>query len=149
MRKIILVLLTMASIKSYSQNASELISAKIIGLEKKAALDQWNQGNPSGYLDLSAEDVVYFDPYLDQRLDGLQALKNYYEPIRGKIKARYEMLNPKVQLVNEMAVLTFNLVSYEGEKIIRWNCTEVYRLERNDHWKIIQTHWSFIKPELK
>jgi ketosteroid isomerase-like protein len=142
------ILLVMTTITSYSQSAIAETSAKIIALEK-AALDKWNQGDPGGYIDLSADDVVYFDPYLEQRLDGLQALKNYYEPIRGQINARYEMLNPKVQLVNEMAVLTFNLISYEGEKVLKWNCTEVYRLEKNDQWKIVQTHWSFIKPELK
>jgi ketosteroid isomerase-like protein len=48
-----------------------------------------------------------------------------------------------------MAVLTFNLFSYVGDKASKWNCTEVYRLEKNGHWKIIQTHWSFIKHNLK
>jgi len=56
------------------------------------------------------------------------------------------MFHPKVVATTKMAVLTFNLDSYEGDKVYKWNCTEVYRLEPNGQWKIVQTHWSFIKP---
>lgn len=124
------------------------IVTTIIALEK-VALDKWNQGDPEGYLDLYAEDIVYFDPYIEQPIDGLEAMRTYYEPIRGLVHARYELLNPVVQAVNDMAVLSFQLFSYEGERIVKWNCTEVYRLEPGDQWKIIQSHWSFIKPDLK
>lgn len=132
-----------------SKTTSSDLSLTIIALEK-SALEKWNNGDPGGYLDASADDVVYFDPFTELRVDGLEALKKYYEPIKGQVHvSRYEMLNPKVQAVNEMAVLTFNLFSYEGGNVYKWNCTEVYRLEKSGQWKIIQTHWSFIKPELK
>ncbi|MCW5911357.1 MAG: nuclear transport factor 2 family protein [Cyclobacteriaceae bacterium] len=131
---------------SFSQTTDTGISETIIALEK-AALEKWNQGDPGGYLNLSADDVTYFDPYTDHRLDGLEALKIYYEPVKGQIHvSRYEMLNPKVTATNTMAVLTFNLHSYAGDNVSKWNCTEVYRLEPNGQWKIVQTHWSFIKP---
>jgi hypothetical protein len=48
-----------------------------------------------------------------------------------------------------MAVLTFDLISYVGETGYKWNCTEVYRLESDTIWRIIQTHWSFTKPDTK
>ncbi|HZY81534.1 MAG TPA: SgcJ/EcaC family oxidoreductase [Cyclobacteriaceae bacterium] len=118
--------------------------ALIVSLET-AALEKWNNGDPSGYLDLSADDVVYFDPETERRLDGKKALTRYYEPFIGKIKViKYEMQNVKVQGTDEVAVLTFNLFSYTEEKLIKWNCTEVYQL-RDGAWKIIQTHWSFTK----
>ena len=135
----------MATIESFSQT-NAVLSAKIIALEK-AALEKWNNGDPSGYLDLSTNDVVYFDPFLDHKLEGIEALSKHYEPLKGQIHVdKYEMIDPVVQLVAEMAVLTFNLISYEGKSASRWNCTEVYRLEQNGNWKIIQTHWSFVKP---
>lgn len=125
------------------------VSATIIALEK-AALAKWYQGNPDGYLELSSDNVVYFDPFTEQRIDGLEALKKHYEPIRGQIHvSHYDMPNCLVQAVNDMAVLTFNLFSYHGDVASKWNCTEVYQLDNNGQWKIIQTHWSFIKPELK
>jgi hypothetical protein len=110
------------------------------------ALNRWLSGDPSGFLEICAEEVVYFDPFTERRLNGLAELTPYYEAIRGKIHAeRFELLNPKVQVVGDAAVLTFNFVSYGGnENAMRWNCTEVYRRD-NDQWRIIQTHWSFTK----
>ena len=117
----------------------------ILALER-AALDRWGKGDPTGFLEISAPDVVYFDPYLERRIDGLDALTRYYEALRGKVHVdRYELINPKAQLCGDVAVLTFNYVSYTGEKQNRWNCTEVYR-RTDGAWRIIQTHWSFTQP---
>lgn len=115
----------------------------IIALER-AALDRWGRGDPSGFVEISASDVVYFDPFLAKRLDGRDALAAYYEGIRGQVSiARYELIDPCVQCVGDAAVLTFNFVSYGGnEDAYRWNCTEVYR-RAGESWEIIQTHWSF------
>lgn len=121
------------------------LAKKIISMEI-AALEKWNCGNPSGYLDISAIDVVYFDPFTNKRLDGHDKLTELYESIRGQIHVdSYEMLNPLVQESKDMTVLTFNLISNIGTSATKWNCTEVYRLEKNGDWKIIQTHWSFSK----
>jgi ketosteroid isomerase-like protein len=118
----------------------------IVALEEQA-LRRWCNGDPSGFLEISAPDVVYFDPYQERRIDGLSALTAYYESIRGKVSAvRFELINPRVQVVGEAAILTFNFVSYGGnEDAFHWNCTEVFRLS-NDCWKLIQTHWSFTQP---
>jgi predicted enzyme related to lactoylglutathione lyase/ketosteroid isomerase-like protein len=115
----------------------------IVELEERA-LRRWCSGDPSGFLELCADDVVYFDPFQNQRIDGLSALATYYESLRGKVGAvRFELLNPHVQVVGEAAVLTFNFVSWGGnEDALRWNCTEVFRLTSGS-WKLIQTHWSF------
>lgn len=119
----------------------------IIALER-AALDRWSTGDPSGFMEISAPDVVYFDPFLDARLDGRDALAAHYDPFRGKITiSRYEMDNAKVQFAGDAAILTFNFVSYGGsEDAFRWNCTEVYR-RAGEAWQIIQTHWSFTRGE--
>jgi len=130
---------------SYSQDLENL-KATIISLEK-AALEKWNTGDPSGYLDLSSHDVTYFDPFTEVRMDGHDRLKEYYAKIKGQIHvSKYEMINPVVQAGLDMAVLTFNLISYEGQDVYKWNCTEVYALQPDTRWKIIQTHWSFIRP---
>lgn len=124
------------------------IAETIIELEK-AALDSWCKGNPSGFLAICAPDVTYFDPFLERRIDGLSELTRYYENLRGKINAdRFELLNPAVAVYGDIALLTFNYVSYGGNEQSRWNCTEVYK-KLTPGWRIIQTHWSFTKPELK
>lgn len=118
------------------------ISSTIIAMEC-AALDRWGRGDPSGFLEINASDIVYFDPYRAMRIDGIEALTAIYKELWGQIHIdRYELLNPHVQIVGEAAVLTFNYVSYTGEKEDRWNCTEVYRQD-GDRWQIIQTHWSY------
>lgn len=124
---------------------SNRITEEIIAMER-SALDRWGKGDPSGFLEISAPDVVYFNPYLERRIDGRKALSRYYEAARGKVSiSRYELLNPRVQLVGDAAVLTFNYVSYGGtEDAHRWNCTEVYR-RSNNRWEIVQTHWSYTK----
>jgi ketosteroid isomerase-like protein len=122
-------------------------TAKQIVTLERVALDRWCKGDPSGYLEISAEDIVYFDPFQDRRIDGRQTLAKYYEALRGKVSAdRYELLNPLVQAIGDAAVLTFNFISYGGnENKLYWNCTEVYRRE-GTAWQIIQSHWSFTKP---
>lgn len=123
-------------------NHPQDIPSLIISMER-AALDRWICGDPSGFLEISAPDVVYFDPYREKRIDGLEALTALYKELWGKVLLdRYELLNPLVQVVGEAAVLTFNCVSYAGKTEDRWNCTEVYR-RNGDRWEIIQTHWSY------
>ncbi|MGV8140028.1 MAG: YybH family protein [Mangrovibacterium sp.] len=138
----------MATAFSASAEESE-ISEKIIALEK-AALDRWMNGDVYGYLELYAGDITYFDPMLEKRLDGLKELTKLYEPWQGKAKASsYEMIAPEVQADKTMAVLTFNLISSVGDTIYKWNCTEAYRKEKGGEWKIVHSHWSSTKPELK
>ena len=118
---------------------------EIILAMEKAALDRWGKGDPSGFLEISADDVCYFDPFLDSRIDGKQALTNLYESLRGEIYIdNYTLINPRVQVVDNVAILTFNYVSKSGESESKWNCTEVYR-NNGSVWQIIQTHWSFTR----
>ena len=124
------------------------ITKIIIALET-SALEAWHHGDPSPYLDLYSKDFTYFDPAHERRLDGWDKIKELYESMRGKVKMdRFEMINPKVQQADGMAVLTFNLHSYSGETLWKENCTEVYRLEGHNEWKIIHSHWSLTKPPM-
>ncbi len=125
------------------ESASEVVESHLVQLEE-AALRRWCDGDPSGFLEITADDIAYFDPFQPRRIDGLAALTAYYESLRGKIRAaRFELLNPRVQVVGDAAVLTFNFVSYGvDEDAFCWNCTEVFRSAAGV-WKLIQTHWSF------
>jgi len=115
--------------------------AKTILAMEEAALDRWGKGDPSGFLEISDSEMTYFDPFLNHRLDGIEALRGYYQPGVVRID-RYGLIDPKVQLVGEVAILTFSYVSYSGTERYPWNCTEVYR-RRDGRWRIVSTHWSF------
>jgi ketosteroid isomerase-like protein len=128
-------------------NATEQDTATAIIALERAALERWNQGDPDGFLEISDQDVVYFDPFLERRLNGIEELKALYEGIRGMVQVdSYEIIDPKVHASESIAVLTYNLVSRSPQRISKWNCTEVYRRNTDGHWRIIQTHWSLTKP---
>jgi ketosteroid isomerase-like protein len=102
-----------------------------------------------------ATDVTYFDPVQDKRVDGIEAMKKMLAPITGKITvSRFDMIDPKVQRHGDSALLTFNLVSYvtqpDGKEraIARWNSSELYG-RVNGQWRIVHSHWSYIRPDLK
>ena len=124
------------------------LAEKIISIER-AALDRWGKGDPGGYLETMVPEMTYFDPVTKQRLDGIDAMREYMAPITGQIHIeRYEMINPQVQHYGEVAVLTFNLedvVKEPGSGVpvtLQWNSTEVYR-NVNGSWKIVHSHWSY------
>ena len=129
-------------------------AATIIALER-GALDRWGLGDPGGYLELYAPEVTYFDPLQPARIDGRDAMAALYAPFAGQIRVdRYDMIAPKVQRHGEVAVLTFNLLSYQRQSdgreavVARWNATAVY-FAINGTWRSIHAHWSFIQPDLK
>jgi hypothetical protein len=121
------------------------VTQEILALEHDA-LERWAKGDPSGFLEISARDVTYFDPFLVQRIDGFDALRDYYEALRGKVSAQsFRWINPVVQQYGTVAVLTFNFVCVlASDKELRWNCTEVYH-RTDPGWRIVQTHWSYTK----
>ena len=124
------------------------VTDKTIALET-AALDAWLDGNPTPYLELYSKDFTYFDPVQERRLDGWDRIKELYETMRGTVKMdRFEIINPVVQQAGTMAVLTYNLQTSSGDTLWKENCTEVYRLEENNEWKIIHSHWSLTRPSV-
>ncbi|MFH1336355.1 MAG: nuclear transport factor 2 family protein [Candidatus Zixiibacteriota bacterium] len=120
----------------------------ILSLEK-AALEKWSEGDTSGFAALSTDEMTYFDPTLDDRLDGGDAFEKYMSSLQGKFHIdRFEIKNTKIQLHGDVGILTFNLNNYskDGKITSRWNSTEVYHLIGGE-WKIIHSHWSNPKSE--
>jgi ketosteroid isomerase-like protein len=125
-----------------------MTDAEAILAVERAAFERWAKGDLEGFLEASDEAVTYFDPFLEKRLDGLEALRALYANYMGKVEVeRWEMANPHVEVAGDMGVLTFNFVSYNKDRTVRWNTTEVYR-RRNGEWKIVHTHWALTQPRL-
>ena len=148
------LVLASACALSCSRTTDEFQPETVIALER-GALDRWGKGDPQGYFDIMAPDQTYFDPTTAKRIDGHDAFKRYIAPFTGKIKIeKFEMIDPKVQRSGDLAVLTFNLVDYGAQMgggpktTARWNSTEVFQ-RINGSWKIVHSHWSYVKPVLK
>jgi uncharacterized protein (TIGR02246 family) len=155
MRRFVVPPAVCALLLSACAQKSTTVDVNDIVAMERAALDRWGKGDPEGYLEIMAPEVTYFDPMQEKRLDGLEAMKRMLAPIVGKVSvSRYEMIDPRVQPHGDAALLTFNLISYQkqpdgSEKAVaRWNSTEVYA-NVDGQWRIIHSHWSFIKPVLK
>lgn len=122
--------------------ASPDLLAELLALET-AAMDRWGAGDPDGFLELSDDDVSYFDPWQPERLDSRAALARVYDGLRGQVQIdAYEFVAPAVVAAGDLAVLSFQFVSQGSEGARRWNTTEVYRHDPDRGWRIVHTHWS-------
>lgn len=120
---------------------------------EKAAMELWRKGDPWGFTEISAPEVTYFDTGTPQRINGLQALKAEYAQREGKIFYDVmDFVDPHVRVYGDLAVLFYrDLTTWlnpDGSVSHRtpWNCSEVYR-RIEGQWRIIHTHWSFIRGE--
>ena len=119
--------------------------AKFVALER-SAMDGLQKGDPGPALAISDREITYFHIMTDRRLDGLPALQALYEPYRGRpLFDSYEMLDPKVQVSGDVAVLTYNFVRHNGTAAGRWNATQVYQ-RKKEGWRIIHSHFSMTRP---
>ena len=68
-----------------TMSTAEPDAASVIVAMERSALERWGKGDPDGFIDISANEVSYFDPFTAQRLDGLAALRSWCDGIRGTI----------------------------------------------------------------
>lgn len=123
------------------------VAKTLIAMERDA-LSRWGKGDPDGFLDISLPEVTYFDPFVEKRLDGLDALRTLYGQLRGQVLIEhFELIAPLVQVVGDGAVLSFQFRSSGSEGEMLWNTTEVYR-RTADGWRILHTHWAFNQPNI-
>lgn len=128
--------------------------AEAILASERAINDRWNRGDVDGALEAYSEDVTYFDPLTERRLEGRKAVGLYFRQFfQGKLNIlRNEFPNPQVIVSDggDMAVVNYNLINIVpdgagGEKIgTPWNSTQVYRLI-DGHWRVVHVNWSFTR----
>lgn len=122
------------------------IARELLALERQA-MDGWAKGNPDPLLAISDPDITYFHVMTDKRLDGLPAVKALFEGFRGtSLFDSYEIVDPKVQVAGDVAVLTYTLVRHFGLGTSRWNGTQVYQ-KKKEGWRVIHSHWSMTKGQ--
>jgi ketosteroid isomerase-like protein len=121
---------------------------------EKAAMERWRNGDPMGFVEMSADDISYIDPGQTKPILGLDVYTEYMKQLKGKIYYdRSEFIDPKIVEVGDAAVLTYNyrssVLGTDGAVTSQtpWNCTEVY-FKRNGLWQIVHNHWSFVKHRL-
>ena len=117
------------------------IAGQLLALERQA-MDGWMKGNPDSDLARSDATVTYFHVVADKRLEGLPALTELFEKYRGTpLFDGYEIVDPKVQVGGDVAVLTFTFECRNGTATWRYYASEVYR-HKKEGWRVIHAHWS-------
>jgi uncharacterized protein (TIGR02246 family) len=135
-------------------NASVVnITETILALERSIN-ERWNKGDVDGALEIYSEDVTYFDPLTERRLEGRKTVEAYFRQFfEGKLNIlRNEYSNPQVIVSDsgDLAVVSYNLVNFVadgngGEKLgATWNSTQVYRLI-DGKWRVAHVNWSFTR----
>ncbi len=149
--KKILILLSMAGAAAALCRLSAPLSAaadqasEVIALERKA-MDGWAHGNPDPFLASADPEITYFHVMTEKRVEGLPAVRALVEPYRSRpLFDSYEMLEPKVQVAGDTAVLTYILLRRVGGDSSRWNGTEVFQ-KKTEGWRLIHAHWSQTAP---
>lgn len=144
--KDVLLCVLMASVAMAETKNNSDAAREILALEK-VAMERWCKGDVEEYLRNSSDEVTYFDPFTAKRLNGLPELSTLYRSFAGQFHFdRFEFVDPKIQLSGNIAVLTYNLITYVGSKEERWNATMVYQKTRGK-WKVIHTHMSLTQPK--
>lgn len=120
------------------------VAAEILALERQA-MDGWLKGNPDPVLAIADPEITYFHIMTEKRIDGLSQLKALFEAYRGTpLFDSYEIVDPKVQISGDTAVLTYLFVRHNGAATSRWNATQVYQ-RKKEGWRVIHTHYSQTK----
>lgn len=129
------------------------MKATILSLEKEA-MERWRNGDPGGFVEISAKDITYVDPGLTRPILGLEEFAAFMKQLEGKVHYQgSEFIDPRVVVAGDAAVLSYNyrssVLTPEGTIISQtpWNATEVY-FWRDGQWRIVHTHWSFIRHKL-
>ena len=124
------------------------IAREIVAIERRV-MDGWQNGDSGPALAVADREITYFHMMTERRLDGVAAVRGLYEPYGGRpLFDSYELLDPKVQVCGEVAVLTYNLVSRNGGMESRWNATQVYQ-RRKEGWRVIHSHFSQTRPAMQ
>jgi ketosteroid isomerase-like protein len=118
---------------------------EILALERQA-MDGWLRGDPDPQLAIADPEITYFHIMLDKRIEGLPALKTLFESYRGvPLFDSYDIVDPKVVVAGNCAILTYQLGRHVGTTTTYWNATQVYR-KGPEGWRVIHTHWSETHP---
>jgi len=133
----------MQQVPPVPENADQTVLAK-----ERQALDRWAKGDPYGFGDNFAEDATYFDDIgAHMRLDSLVEIKKYLKSLEGNIPPhKYELVDPKVQVYGNTAILTlrYHSTMENGEPGPPWKATSVYQFS-DGNWRVVHAHWSLVK----
>lgn len=135
---------------TYAQaNTNQQVADEIMGMVKAGwAAQAADPGNVAESFKNVADDYTEFNGDYSTRIDGKSVSMSLAEPA-GKAPGRRvasEMLNPKVQVYGDVAILTYNFAGIvknkDGElKTTRAKSTRVY-VKQGGKWKMVHANFA-------
>jgi ketosteroid isomerase-like protein len=128
---------------------SPVIVLKQLTTQLRSSLEPYfGESDPSTYVARYAREATAFDPWTNGRKDDA-AVKDHLMSLAGTIPPlAYEIVSPRVDLFDDMAILTLNVDLTDpeaGQTFAVWNTTEVHH-RVGDGWELVHSHWSFATP---
>ena len=141
--------MTLFSSTSFAQGNNQQIADEVMSMVKAQWAAQAADPTNSAEIDKNtADDYTEFNESFATRIDG-KALSSRLGEASGKDSSRRiaaEMLNPKVQVYGDTAILTYNFAGYvkdkDGEvKPTRAKSTRVFT-KINGKWKLVHANFA-------
>jgi uncharacterized protein (TIGR02246 family) len=129
-----------------SSNSQQAIAAQIIAREK-AGFEAWQRKDKAFFNDLFTDDSSYFgfmSPYLqiDPKQNFLPKMDKYFEMFKMD---DFEMLNPRVQVYGDVAILTYNhsvAGNFAGQQMNYTGKMTVVYVKQGNTWRVAHGHES-------
>lgn len=122
--------------------------AKSAVMEKiTIAADKWSQGDPMGYFDYAADDIVWTDEIQAKKpIIGADVLKSYLEPFKGEIPVHKAEISETIfQVYDDIVIVSYQFQSiFEDGPTDPWKITGVFRYIDGD-WKSVHENWTLVE----
>ena len=139
-----LVASSLCGLSAFQDSAAQT-ERELVAIER-SAMDGWLKGDPAPMLAAADPEITFFHIMTARRLDGLAAVRELLAGFAGRpLFDGYRIDDPKVQTSGDIAVLTYQLVTRNGDLTRSWNATQVYQ-RKNAGWRVIHTHFSTTQP---
>jgi len=135
-----IVVAAMGSLSGYQAPQTQT-ERELLALER-ASLDGWLKGDAGPMLAAADPEITLFHVMTPGRLEGIASVRELYAAYNGRpLYDSYQIASPKVQAGADIAVLTYQLVTRNGDGTQRYNATEVFQ-RKSAGWKVIHSHFS-------
>jgi hypothetical protein len=112
------------------------------------ANDKWAAGDPMGFIECAAKDIVWSDDLGAQNsLIGYDALNTYLEGFKGQVPPhQHELIEPVFQFYDDIVIVSYRYQgTFEGEEPgAPWKITSVYRYA-DGQWLSVHENWTEVK----
>ena len=112
-----------------------------------AANDKWAAGDPMGFTECAAPDIIWSDDLGAQnRVTGYEGLRTYLEAFKGQIPPhKHVLIDPVFQFYDDIVIISYRYQgTFEEEAGAPWKVTSVYRYEDGD-WLSVHENWTEVK----